>query len=205
MAPRKKTHGVGAVVSVLTKFVHPSQLIRDKFPNLPNGHRLSGCITLRQEVKRINQKEKLSLIVKHNDFKNDDEEYQELHACKRHFQIQEEGDPEFFFDIPQQVTPTTEDQSPDMPDAIDAALEGEHVGGVDGLIAALQGVVDIDDDNNPAPENVPVPGEQAVQSVLETVGTQWSLFSTTGKSVETKSPSALSCGQNNGRCQSAAI
>ena len=41
-------------------------------------------------------------------------------------------------------------------------------GGVDGLIAALQGVVDIDDDNDPAPENVPVPGDQAVQNVLET-------------------------------------
>ena len=36
MAPRKKTHGVGAVVSVLTKFVHPSQLIRDA-PNLHGG------------------------------------------------------------------------------------------------------------------------------------------------------------------------
>ena len=151
MAPRKKTHGIGAVVSVLTKLVHPSQLIRDKFPNLPNGHRLLGCITLRQEVKRINPKEKLSLIVKHDDFKNDDEEYQELHTCKRHFQIQEEGDPEFFFDIPQQVTPTTEDQSPDMPVAINEVLDGEHVGGVDGLIAALQGVVNIDDDNDPAP------------------------------------------------------
>ena len=50
---------------------------------------------------------------------------------------------------------------------IDAVLEGEDVGGVDGLIVALQGVVNIDDDNDPAPENVPVPGEQAVQSVLE--------------------------------------
>ena len=54
-----------------------------------------------------------------------------------------------------------------MPVAIDAVLEGEHVGGVDGLIAALQGVVDIDDNNIPAPENVPVPGDQAVQNVLE--------------------------------------
>ena len=50
---------------------------------------------------------------------------------------------------------------------IDAVLEGEDVGGVDGLIAALQGVVNIDDDNDPAPENVLVPGEQAVQNVLE--------------------------------------
>ena len=55
-----------------------------------------------------------------------------------------------------------------MPVAIDAVLEGEHLGGVDGLIAVLEGVVDIDDDKDPAPENVPVPGEQAVQSVLET-------------------------------------
>ena len=54
-----------------------------------------------------------------------------------------------------------------MPVTINAVLEGEDVGGVDGLIVALQGVVDIDDDNDPAPENVPVPGEQAVQSVME--------------------------------------
>ena len=51
--------------------------------------------------------------------------------------------------------------------AINAVLEGEDVGGVDGLIVALQGVVDIDDDNDPATENVPLPGAQAVQSVLE--------------------------------------
>ena len=40
--------------------------------------------------------------------------------------------------------------------------------------------------------------------LLDGVGTEWSLFSTTGKSVKTKSPFALSSGQNNGRCQSAA-
>ena len=108
------------------------------------------------------------MVVKHDNFKNDDEEYQELHTCKRHFQIQEEGDPEFLFNIPQQVTPTTEVHPPDMLVAIDAVLEGEHVGGVDGMIAALQGVVDIDDDNDPAQENVPVPCDQAVRNVLET-------------------------------------
>ena len=107
------------------------------------------------------------MIVKHDNFKNDDEDYQEFHACKRHFQIQQEGDPEFFFSIPQPVNPTTEVHPPDMPEAIDAVLEGEDVGVVDGLIVALQGIVDIDDDNDPAPENVPVPGEQAVQIVVE--------------------------------------
>ena len=47
----KKTHGVGATVSCLIKFLHPSELIRNKFPNPVNGQRLDGCITVRQELK----------------------------------------------------------------------------------------------------------------------------------------------------------
>ena len=52
MPPRKKCHGKGAVVSSLIRFIHPSEYIRNKFPNAVNGQRLDGCITVRQEVKK---------------------------------------------------------------------------------------------------------------------------------------------------------
>ena len=43
MAPRKKTHGGGAIISALIKFLHPSTLIREKNPNPKNCQRLEGC------------------------------------------------------------------------------------------------------------------------------------------------------------------
>ena len=96
MAPRKKTLGVGAVVSAMLKFVHPSALVRKKYPNLENRQRLVGCRVLRQEVKRISCKDQLSLVVTHEDFQDADGNLEELHAVKKHFTIQHEGDPDFF-------------------------------------------------------------------------------------------------------------
>ena len=34
----------------------------------------------------------------HNDFKDDDSELLELYAVKRHFKVENEGDPDYFFD-----------------------------------------------------------------------------------------------------------
>ena len=128
MAPRKKTHGVGAVISTLIKFLHPSALIREKFPNLEHGQRLPGCMTVRQEVKKINRKDQLSLIVTHPDFKDAEGNLQELHAMKKHFTIEVEGDSDLFFDGQLAIQP---EQPPDtlLPSAIDADLIGENHGG----------------------------------------------------------------------------
>ena len=38
---------------------------------------------------------------------------------------------------------------------IDSEIQGENHGGTSDLLTALLGVVDIDDDNEPAPENIP--------------------------------------------------
>ena len=153
MAPRKKTHGKGAIVSVLIKFVHPLALIREKFPNPENRQRLEGCLTVRQEVKKITRKDQLSLVVTHDDFKDADGNLQELHAVKKHFSIQQEGDPDLFFDVPQERQQETMDTP--LPDAVDDELRGENHGGLSDLVVALSGVVDVDDDNQPAPENIP--------------------------------------------------
>ena len=127
MSPRKKTHGVGAVVSSLMKFLHPSALIREKFPNPVHGQQLEGCQTVRQEVKTINRKDQLSLVVTHQDFKDGNGDLQELHAVKKHFAVQEEGDPDYFFDVSQEAQ---EQQQADLlPAVIDSEIQGKNMGG----------------------------------------------------------------------------
>ena len=98
MAPWRKNHGKGSQVSCLIKSLHPLELIRKAFPNPMNQQQLENCITLLQDVKKIKQKEQLSLIMTHNDFKDDDGEMLELYAVKKYFKVKMEGDPDNFFD-----------------------------------------------------------------------------------------------------------
>ena len=101
MSPTKKTHGKGATISCLINFIHASQLIRNKYLNPASGQRLEDCITVRQEVKRINRKDQLAIVIHHSNFKEADREtLQELYAVRKLFTIQAEGDPDFLFDVP---------------------------------------------------------------------------------------------------------
>ena len=152
MAPWRKNHGKGAEVSCLIKFLHPSELIRKAYPNPLNQQQLENCITLRQDVKKIKQKEQLSLIVTDNDFKDDDSELLKLSAVKRHFKVENEGDPDYFFDgVAKDDNKQAEEEV--FPQVIDDEVMGVNDGGPQNLAAALNGVVDIDKDNEPAPEN----------------------------------------------------
>ena len=157
MAPQRKNHGKGVEVSCLIKFLHPSELIRKAYPNPLNQQWLENCITLRQDVKKIKQKEQLSLIMTHNDFKDDNSELLQLYAVKRHFKVENEGDPDYFFDgVAKDDNEQAEEEV--LPQVIDDEVMGVNDGGPQNLAVALNGVVDIDNDNKPAPENVPTPG-----------------------------------------------
>ena len=58
-----------------------------------------------------------------------------------------------FFDVAQE----RQQEQPDelLLAAIDSEVSGENHGGTSDLLTALSSVVDIDDDNDPVPENVP--------------------------------------------------
>ena len=68
-----------------------------------------------------------------------------------------EGDPDYFSD---EVTKDDTEQLEEevLPQVIDDEVMGVNDGGPQNLAAALNEVVDIDDDNDPAPENIPTPG-----------------------------------------------
>ena len=157
MAPRRNNHGKGAEVSCLIKFLHPSELIRKAYPHPLNQQQLENCITLCQDVKKINRKEQLSLVIAHYDFKDDNGELLELYAVKRLFKVENEGDPDYFFDgVAKDDNKQAEQEV--LPQVINDEVMGVNDGGPQNLAAALNGVVDIDDDNELAPENVPTPG-----------------------------------------------
>ena len=92
MARKKKTMVTGAVISVLSKLIHPSQAIRDKYTNPADRHRLSGGIVIRQEVRNINRPDQQTIVFRHNDF--DDVE---LYAIKRFCLVETEGNKDHFF------------------------------------------------------------------------------------------------------------
>jgi hypothetical protein len=52
----------------LTKFLHPSALIRENYPNPVPGYRAKDLITKRQEVKNVNRKPQLCLVFSHDDY-----------------------------------------------------------------------------------------------------------------------------------------
>ena len=66
---------------MLSKFMHPSEHIRNKFPNPVAGHCLEGCIVVEQEVKHVTKRDQLCVVVQHDGFKADNEHI-ELHAVK---------------------------------------------------------------------------------------------------------------------------
>ena len=94
------------------------------------------------------------LIVHHEDFKNDDDTYIELYPVKGYWKVHKEGDSDYFFKA---QAPTTEEEDEDeqrlLPDTIGVHLCGEAC--TSETIIALRDEVDIDDDNELVPENVP--------------------------------------------------
>ena len=84
--------GIGAVVHVLIKFMHPSQNIRDKYPNPEKGTRLEGCVVTGKCLKVVSRQEQTVIT-----FHNDEFDGVELYAVERYCLISEEGPAESFF------------------------------------------------------------------------------------------------------------
>ena len=85
MAPQLCRLGVRAKVTCLSKFVHPSQHICDKYPNPVSGHCLEGCVVVCQELKKVSRHNQLCIVVHHDEFKTADSTIVELHAVKRYW------------------------------------------------------------------------------------------------------------------------
>ena len=82
----KKKHGVRAVCRVLMRFIHPSKLIRDKYPNRTEQQKLGELTAIRQEVKTVNRKPQMCIIMRHDIWPN-----KEVYCVKRWVKVMNEG------------------------------------------------------------------------------------------------------------------
>lgn len=142
-----KTIGIGAVCSVVVQYLHPSKLIKDKYPSRGAKERLGNLVAIRRETLKVNRVDRVCIVFRHDDFPN-----QLLHCCERWTRVDTEGPPDSFFGSV--ADDTVEEEGRPLPQNVNAG--SLHLG--DALLVRAEGF-DVDDDNDPAPENIPTPGE----------------------------------------------
>ncbi|KAL7566068.1 hypothetical protein ACA910_009855 [Epithemia clementina (nom. ined.)] len=139
--------GVGGKSNVAAKFAHPSEHLRAKYPNDIKEKVLIGEVIVRLEQKTVNRHQQLCVIFRHHDFAEI-----ELHTVHRHFVMRQEGNPDLFFERPNQET--IAQPKAVAPAALKALQERAAVGQLtaeDEELAQMLKDVDIDDNNEPAP------------------------------------------------------
>ena len=157
MPRKRKRLGKDAKVEVLTKYLHPSRLIQSTLPNLQSNHRLPNCAVVRRETRKVNRREQVVVILHHNDFKTNDGEFEEIYAVPRWCKIVEEGPSENFFIDESEVDVSNVNNELNEGTEAPPIVNSINVRGsvVDSDIVQMRGEIHVDDDNAPAPENIP--------------------------------------------------
>ena len=104
MSPKspKLRAGVGAVASVMSKFVHPSRSIRHKYPNRPKNHKLEGVILVEVDAKVVRRGADaiLVFVFTHFDFPD-----KKIYAAKRYIHVTQDDEEDSLFVLAEDVIP----------------------------------------------------------------------------------------------------
>lgn len=158
MPRRQKVIGKGAVVSCLARMLHPSKAIRDRFINMNPKKRLTNLIVIDQKVEKINKKE-LECIVVQSDEVMEGDVHVRLYASKKYFKVTIEGNRDDFFitegdnGYESGIEEAVVEETVEHPQALLERIQQEFFDEDD--INALRVLVEVDSDNDPAPENIP--------------------------------------------------
>ncbi len=149
MSRKKKMIGIGAVASVLLRMLHPSAAIGERYSNPDHGHRHQGLLPVCCEIKKVNNHEQMTLVMRHDNF-----EGVELYYLERFLRIEAEGAAEYFFTATAPINNEEEENDVErVPEDVIPFLGGDRVNVIDAI--HLAAVLPTDDDNEPAPENIP--------------------------------------------------
>jgi hypothetical protein len=157
---QKKKMKFGAIVQVKASSVYSSALIRTSFPNKNPNKWLTG-IALCLEEQLIHKKMNICVVFQCDEVMNGNEHH-DLYTNKRNFAIITEGAPSaFFIDAFVNETPTNNNQP--LPTKImNLQNIGRPLNNDD--ILTVRDLIPIEDNNKPAPENVPVHSDTAAPS-----------------------------------------
>ena len=151
---KRLRHGVGAQISLYKRFLHPRALVAAKYPNAGKSDVLHGLLAVRLEEKTVSKKRQSCIVMHHNDF----DDGRLLHAVVRYCKVVAEGATEHIFNDAIQDSPEGEGAVAVMEQLNEAVEIPEISFGEDASKFRALGFC-VDDDNDPAPENVPSPSE----------------------------------------------
>jgi hypothetical protein len=178
MPPKKKSatkqRGVGGRCDILLKYLHPQVLINSKIPKSGWTHKqeLTDCVIVSRETRNIDRKGRIVIVVKHPTFGES-----LIYCAERYAKVKVEGEPDGFFDKKTDLpiianAPTFSIGDLDKP--IDTSVidkMGRSTRSEDIALARSQGL-DVDDDNEPAPENIPAAGAR-IDNTTNLHGQEW--------------------------------
>ncbi|KAG7359200.1 transposase IS4 [Nitzschia inconspicua] len=148
-----KKAGIGAVCSAPLSCMRPSQIIHSqtKYPNGGGKGRIEGLVALRKETKLLNRKLQVCIVFRHDDFPNE-----EIYCHERFCKVEQEGPANQFFG---DVVVVDEEEEQEIPTEIPTEVRNTGVVRWNDIELLRNQGYDVDDDNEPAPENIPLDGE----------------------------------------------
>ena len=169
---KKKALGTGAKCSVLVRYLHPAKTVKETLVNMRHNERLHDLIAIREEAQIVNRKNQPCIIFRHEQFDGI-----ELRCVKRFTRVEEACHPDHTFagegrrernDDNETVT-----EAPNNPNTSELPMvplpdDIFHMGNRAEDIATVRGMgFSVDDDNEPAPENVP---QEAPADTIHSLG-----------------------------------
>ncbi len=155
--------GIGAVGSAMARFFHPRKPIRDKWPH-DEKRRLTGVLVTGETTWRIRKKDQKCYVVRIMEL----DDGTEFFVAKRNFKVEQPPATPFESEMPQLPAPPIPGAAVPNANAGKRSSNRNVVTNIEGRmrietredIAELrhQGI-EVNDDNEPAPENVPEPYE----------------------------------------------
>ena len=163
---KKKRLGTGAVCTVITRFLHPREVITEKYPNAGHTSKTEGLKVIRKEKKLVNRRDQECAILNHPDFAD-----VELHAVVRYCSVTTEGPCSEFFVADGLPTEEIKNEEPAQDEGLDPipivpTMTGDLCEDIAHL--RIEGF-EVDDDNDPTEENLPS-STPAAENTLESMG-----------------------------------
>ena len=160
MAKKKLRPGVGARCSSLIKFLHPSKRVGEVPNNCSYTDRLHDLLTIKMEQKHVNKRMQECIVFRHDSFPNE-----ELYCVRKFCKVVSEGPAANIFETEPEVAEVVLAAGAPVRGVATEALESTGTALPDGVqnfrdtpedISLMREMgFDVDDDNDPAPENVP--------------------------------------------------
>ena len=141
--------GIGALCTVKLNRLHPRRVVESLYTNAPHGQEVTDLLVIGQDKKVVNGREQVVILLRHESFDPND-----VYAVKRWCRVTVEGPTsELFTQATEQPVVETvlaageEEQQP----RTSASTRQEEI------VQTIQDGFDVDDDDAPAPENIPTP------------------------------------------------